>query len=320
MAEEGGFAKEALGKAVRPILKRASHMGLHPFPYIACIVADGDRMGHAMKLLRSPEEHRQFSAQLSQFARKARNIIEQECHGLLVYSGGDDVLGFLPIPRALEAADKLQQAFLATMQSALSEGAVPRPTLSVGIGIGHVLEHMGWLLELGREAEKLAKGDHLPEPVRRNALAVIVDKRSGGRTSYRAQWDKEPIARLETDASLFRSHGAGGQRLSRTKLQQMQAAWARFPNPAAAEALDHAASWCRALEQDLARTLARTEGGEANHLSLHNLGWPEAAPTMTYEAVHQRAFEMLERLKVAREIIRADVESLDRKEAVHVAS
>jgi CRISPR-associated protein Cmr2 len=116
--------------------------------------------------------------------------------GSLVYSGGDDVLAFLPVSKALACAEKLRTTFADIVGRALSkpdgtlkDGVEKLPTLSVGIGIGHVMESMADLLELGRRAEKAAKGGHLPEKdMRRNALAVVLDKRSGGTRQWRSQW------------------------------------------------------------------------------------------------------------------------------------
>jgi CRISPR-associated protein Cmr2 len=192
-----------------------------PHPYVACLVADGDGMGKAIDALQSAEQHREFSCELSEFARQARNIVEGADHlGSLVYSGGDDVLGFLPVSTCLACAGELRMKFEEVMSDALKEGDGLKggleklPTLSVGIGIGHVMESMGDLLALGRRAEKVAKGGSLENEKRRNALAVILDKRSGGTRQWRAQWSDwkpqegaagsgGPVARLQEDSGLL---------------------------------------------------------------------------------------------------------------------
>lgn len=71
----------------------------------------------------------------------------------------------------------------------------PLPTLSVGIGVGHFLRPLGRLLDLARDAEQFAKrGEGLRDGDReqRNALGVILDKRSGATTRWRARWDDDP--------------------------------------------------------------------------------------------------------------------------------
>ncbi|MFQ5743979.1 MAG: type III-B CRISPR-associated protein Cas10/Cmr2, partial [Acidobacteriota bacterium] len=189
---------------VKPLLKRLSE----PYPYVACLVADGDRMGRAIDVLASAGEHRSLSSHLARFAGDAREIIEQDHRGSLVYAGGDDVLAFLPVPEALACADKLQRGFAELMADAITWPlAAGRPTLSVGVGIGHVMEGMGDLLALGREAKALAKaGVPHEQGHERNALAVVLDKRSGGPRCWRVGWDDwggDPVGRLRSDAVLL---------------------------------------------------------------------------------------------------------------------
>jgi CRISPR-associated protein Cmr2 len=87
---------------------------------------------------------------------------------------------------------------------ALSDGSNGSgPTLSVGIAIAHHLEPMGEVLELARQAEKLAKQ-------RRNAIAIIVSPRSGEEKIVTAEWDetlgeRTLVARLQFWAEQFGS-------------------------------------------------------------------------------------------------------------------
>ncbi len=64
-----------------------------------------------------------------------------------------------------------------------------RPTLSVGLGIGHVLEPLSTLRNRADQAERDAKGDDSPTP--RNALAIRLGIRSGTEIRWRAQWCDE---------------------------------------------------------------------------------------------------------------------------------
>ena len=65
-----------------------------------------------------------------------------------------------------------------------------RPTLSVGLGIGHVMEPMGMLRARAERAEHTAKGDATTAP--RNALAIALGIRSGAEIQWRAQWADQP--------------------------------------------------------------------------------------------------------------------------------
>jgi CRISPR-associated protein Cmr2 len=261
---------------VAPLLEVLSE----PYPYVACLVGDGDRMGQAIDRLGSADAHRAFSRALSGFARQAREIVEQRHRGALVYAGGDDVLAFLPLPEAIACADELRRAFLADRPES------DRPTLSVGIGIGHLMESMGDLLALGREAEREAKRD-------RNALAVIVDKRSGGRRSWRARWEEDPAGRLREDAALLT------ERLSSRKVYEVAHTVTRLPEPTASDD----ATWARLLSRGVRRSLARAgEGG----LTAEDVGL-SLDESAGYGALHDRVRAWVSRMLIARTFAEANL-------------
>lgn len=200
---------------VRPLLRSA---GGEPPSYVACLVADGDHMGAALDELAGGKEpvaaSRKFSERLLTFPAEASQIVSGHI-GAPVYAGGDDVLAFLPVATALDCAKDLAEAFGRAMEQTDVE---TKPTLSVGIGIAHVVESMGLLLELGREAERKAKDSG------RDALAIVFDKRSGGRRTWSCQWSDSPVDRLRRDAGLFES------KLSSGKVYEAGALLRRFPS------------------------------------------------------------------------------------------
>lgn len=166
---------EGIEKHLRTLWDR--NLAGEPNPYLAILVADGDHMGEAISKIKSAEEHRAFSRQLAAFAQKARNIVENSYHGCMVYSGGDDVLAFLPVDMCLDAARALHEEF------GKNERGL---TLSVGIAIGHIRDPLEDLLNYGRAAERAAKN---PD---RNGLAVHLHTRSGGAPlKIREQWKPE---------------------------------------------------------------------------------------------------------------------------------
>lgn len=171
----------------------------HPTPYFAVLVADGDRMGAFIDAQHSIEAHQRFTAELSRFAATARTIVESGLHrGACVYSGGDDVLALLPLHSAVACARALKDAFVEHMARCGGHGA-EAPSLSVGLGIGHVMTPFGELLSLGRKAEKLAK-DGLPGTApqgQRNALAILAGIRSGAEIAVRGQWHERLDERLD---------------------------------------------------------------------------------------------------------------------------
>ncbi len=276
-------AENFIGKRLRPIY---DSMG-EPNPYVACLVADGDRMGRALDAIGDPDAHRAFSKALAGFAAEVRRIVEQEHRGSLVYAGGDDALAFLPLVDAVPCAERLRERFEALVRPAVPAAVLDadKPTLSVGIGIGHPMEGMAALLELGREAEKLAK-------TQRNALALVLDKRSGGRREWLGRWPEDPAARLSADAAL-----AAGP-LSIKKIHEIGAILRRLPAPGAV-AGGEAEAFHRVLEGEVHRALARNEGKPLGFAEI-GLVLPE-----DYAGAHEAVARWVDRMLIARAIAEA---------------
>lgn len=175
-----------------------------PLPYFALLCADGDHMGKVIDAQEHMDNHRRLSRQQSEFAQKAKGVVERH-QGSLVYSGGDDVLAFVPLNTVLECARELADTFA----NLLSEFAVTHdqeppisPTLSVGIAIAHHLSPLSDSLELARSAVQTAKSSG-----GRNALTVTLSKRGGVDRTVWGKWDKldkrlERFARLHMEDAI----------------------------------------------------------------------------------------------------------------------
>ncbi len=175
-------ARQALRQLISDVFGRED-----PLPYYALLSADGDRMGEVIDYQVHADKHRQLSRRQSEFAQEARGIVERH-QGSLVYSGGDDVLAFVPLHTVLKCARELADTF----RNLLSEFAVARehespilPTLSVGIAIAHHLSPLSDSLELARSAVQTAKSSG-----GRNALAVTLSKRSGADRTVWGRWNE----------------------------------------------------------------------------------------------------------------------------------
>ena len=70
LEEETEVAADAL-RLLRDALARLPE----PEPYLAILVADGDKMGAALSRLDSPDKHREFSQSLAGFAGSAKEIV-----------------------------------------------------------------------------------------------------------------------------------------------------------------------------------------------------------------------------------------------------
>ncbi|MBI3977280.1 MAG: type III-B CRISPR-associated protein Cas10/Cmr2 [Chloroflexi bacterium] len=158
-----------------------------PPAYLAILQADGDHMGAAIDSLNSPAEHTALSESLARFADRADAVVRAH-QGALVYSGGDDVLAFLPLDTALRCADDLRRTFVAVVGPALRGREV---SLSVGLAVAHYGEHLEDLLNWARAAERAAK-------VPRNALAVSLHTRTAGETGTTVvhPWTVGPVANV----------------------------------------------------------------------------------------------------------------------------
>jgi CRISPR-associated protein Cmr2 len=60
----------------------------------------------------NPNVHIAISRALKDFSTKIVDKIISRYHGSLIYSGGDDLLAFLPAEKALEAARDVNEAFV----------------------------------------------------------------------------------------------------------------------------------------------------------------------------------------------------------------
>jgi CRISPR-associated protein Cmr2 len=158
--------------------------------YFAVLAADGDSVGELISSIDTPRLHQQLSDAMVDFAAEARAITSAH-QGALIYGGGDDVLAFLPLDRALACADALRGAFVLHIGPvAAGSGQV---SLSVGVSIGHHSEHLQNLLGWARAAEQAAKQYTGLRP--KNALAVALHTRTGGGADLTVvhSWDDDPV-------------------------------------------------------------------------------------------------------------------------------
>lgn len=153
--------------------------------YLAVLHMDGDRMGARLSGLPSLEAHKDFSRKLSQFAQKVPSIIRQHGGkgGLLVYSGGDDVLALLPLRHVLKCAHALYQEFK----------TITGLTASAGVAITPSNLPLEAALEMARKAEETAK-----EHYGRDAIVFTEAHGTGQIRSAGAKWEVVPfLGRLQ---------------------------------------------------------------------------------------------------------------------------
>ena len=165
--------KEALNKVFKEY-KEKHEIKKRPEPYYALLLADGDNMGKVIDNQTSLEQHRDLSRKLSEFATAVPEIVEAKEHeGTVIYTGGDDILAYLPLHTALKCVKELDTAFQDAMQGFTTKDGL-HSTLSAGLVIAHHLTPLADVLEMARDAEKKAK-----EVKGKNGLAILSSKRSG---------------------------------------------------------------------------------------------------------------------------------------------
>lgn len=180
-----------------------------PVPYAVILKADGDRMGELLSKATSADESRAISKALHGFAQSVRGIVRNH-RGHAIYAGGDDVLAMLPLQSAVTCANELADVFRHAMDKVADEMKVEknqRPTLSVGLGIGHLVEPLGRLRARADDAEHLAKGNGEPKEKQRNALAIQLGIRSGAEMTWRCRWDDK--AGLQCLAAFVKAYREG---------------------------------------------------------------------------------------------------------------
>ena len=218
--------------------------GVRPETYYALILMDGDNMGawlsanekerqihisdtwhpsvvnsqelsnannvlvNYLKTLKlaSPIRHAVISQALNNFSSKiVPDIIENQHHGKLIYSGGDDVLAMAPTDQVIDIIEDLRKAYSGFGRILQSNEALSdvndykqngfmihdkrllltmglKASASVGVVIVHHQTPLAYALKCLREAEHIAKS------AGRNAFCIRILKRAGGEISFTDNW------------------------------------------------------------------------------------------------------------------------------------
>lgn len=143
-----------------------------------------------------PALHAAISEALANFSLYIAPAIVRKHRGVLVYSGGDDVLALLSSRMALACALELRRAFSGCndVNGGAEEGFYrighadlltmgPCATASAGIAVAHFKEDMRFVLAEARRAEKKAKQNG------RNQLGLAILRRSGEHTIETCPWE-----------------------------------------------------------------------------------------------------------------------------------
>lgn len=183
--------REKASEALKNLSEFLRDKKIHESPgiYYSILRADGDGIGSFIdkisKEKKSVDINRTFSKTLSQFSKEAGNLIESY-GGYPVYTGGDDVLAFLPLGNAVQCSEALSGLFRDILKSGLKD-FIPDddiPTMSAGIAVVHHLSSLDDSLKLSAKAESEAKS-----VAGKNALCIILSKRGGSDISVKGSFN-----------------------------------------------------------------------------------------------------------------------------------
>lgn len=209
---DGGVDMERLAESLPPGRRALQEMvrsvGFSPSHYYAVLMLDGDDMGQWLTgthekrprwselipeefLVRdpalaaelgdkcrtiSPAVHGELSRRLANLAQRQHEIVARHL-GRVVYSGGDDLLAFLPLHTVLPCAMAIRE------EMRKREHLGDRFDISAGVAVAHYRDPLGLTLREARRAEKYAK-----KTPGKGAFQVRVLKRSGAPLRVTLPW------------------------------------------------------------------------------------------------------------------------------------
>jgi CRISPR-associated protein Cmr2 len=159
-----------------------------PPVFYGLLLADGDHLGQLVSRLGGER----VSRVLADFTAQVPDLVRRH-DGVVIYAGGDDVLGMLPVRSALACARALSLAYRRAFEQGAGAG---QATLSAAVVLAHVRAPLTRLLaEAHRLLDDVAKTDN-----NRDSLAVAVHKRGGLHCQWVTAWRHDgvdPLGALE---------------------------------------------------------------------------------------------------------------------------
>jgi CRISPR-associated protein Cmr2 len=182
-------------------------MGLKFSNYYALLCLDGDNMGKWLsgKFLEDKDKselmnfHLDLTKKLGSYAVKVKEIV-QNPKGVLVYSGGDDVLAFINLNYLLPVMKELRDNFPEFEEfQYIKQGE--KSTASCGVCIAHyktpLQEVLSWARKMEHEAKSIDAND------KKDAFAIAVLKRSGETHKTVFKWKYETLDTIEVLVELI---------------------------------------------------------------------------------------------------------------------
>jgi len=150
-------------------------------PYYTVVKFDGDGIGELYRNA-SASQQKKLSEEIGKFAGVVPAIMNKY-HGMCIYAGGEDFLGFFPAAKVIPALIELRKIFQETVKHPL----IPAKelTFSAGIVIAHLMPSLKNVLTMTDSMEQMAKNNP-----NKDSFAMAVAKRSGTKTYICSQFGK----------------------------------------------------------------------------------------------------------------------------------
>lgn len=193
-------------KELDKLTSTAEQMGLKFSNYYALLCLDGDNMGKWLsgKFLDDKDKselesfHGGLTKKLGTYSDEVKEIV-QNPKGVVIYSGGDDVLAFINLTYLLPVMKELRDNFPAFEEfSYIKQGE--KSSASCGVCIAHyktpLQEVLTWARKMEHEAKSIDDND------KKDAFSIAVLKRSGEIHKTVFKWKYETLDTIEVLAEL----------------------------------------------------------------------------------------------------------------------
>jgi CRISPR-associated protein Cmr2 len=169
--------------AAKEMLAALKNIEEKPSPFYAILLMDGDSLGKHMS---STAKQPVISEALKNFTDEVNKIVSKN-NGVLIYSGGDDVLAILPLEDALSCAKELRDEYLKAFEVSSKKYELSiKSTLSGAIEYAHIKMPLTKIL---RDSHSLL--DNIAKDgCGRDAIAVRVWKQGGKAAQWAMPWKK----------------------------------------------------------------------------------------------------------------------------------
>lgn len=179
---------------LKEIFKNQQKIDVLKRRYYALLVFDGDNMGKwvsgaffTQKMRDSGYGQKEVSRLLGEYAKWTKSYLHMKGEelGCVVYAGGDDFFGFVPLDHLFEVLQTLRQQFEEMINKQLLEYKSKEKvdiSFSAGICIAHYKTPLDKVITEARNQEDVAKNHLLridDKELEKNAFSISLLKRSG---------------------------------------------------------------------------------------------------------------------------------------------